>query len=67
MPTRASSGSTSCWCAPQSHVGQTSLAACRDRLRSDDGQEHIEAEQEHIEADWVARLEKLEQMLSKWL
>ena len=29
--------------APQSHVGQTSLAAC-PTLRSDDGQEHLEAE-----------------------
>ena len=32
-----------CQCAAQSHVGQTSLAAC-PTLRSGDGQEHLEAE-----------------------
>jgi hypothetical protein len=44
------------------YVGQTSLAACRDRLRSGDGQEHISRPKQVT--DWVARLEKLEQALA---
>jgi hypothetical protein len=60
-PSMPSSGSTSCWCAPQSHVGQTSLAAC-PTLRSGDVGKNISRPKQVT--DWVARLEKLEQTLA---
>ena len=59
-PSMPSSGSTSCWCAPQSHVGQTSLAACRVCARTM-GKNISRPKQV---TDWVARLEKLEQTLA---